>query len=91
MSKRAQDKLQSLIELIRKEQYPAWLANIMLVMKENGKVRVCIDFRDLNGECPKDEFPFSITDVMINNTCGFERMSSLDSFSGHNQIKNIPK
>ena len=28
-----------------------------------------------------------ITDVMIDNTCGFERMSFMDGFSGYNQIK----
>ena len=32
----------------------------------------------------------SITDVMIDNTCGFERMSFMDEFSGYNQIKMYP-
>ena len=30
-------------------RYVQWLANIVPVMKKNGKLRVCVDFRDLNG------------------------------------------
>ena len=48
---------------------------------------ICIDFRDLNEACAKDEFPLPITDVMIDNTYGFERMSFMDGFSGYNEIK----
>ena len=29
-------------------------------------------------------------DVMIDNTCGFERMSFMDGFSEYNQIKMYP-
>jgi len=63
---------------IREEQHPDWVANIVPVLKKNGKIRVCIDYCDLNAACPKDEFPLPITDVMIDNTCGFERMSFMD-------------
>ena len=76
---------------IREEQHPDWVSNIVLVTKKNRKIRVCIDFRDLNAACPKDEFPLPITDVMIDNTCGFERMSFMDGFSGYNQIKMYPE
>jgi len=50
-----------------------------------------IDYCDLNTACLKDEFPLAITDVMIDNTCGFERMSFMDGFSGYNQIKMYPE
>jgi len=60
------------------------------VLKKNRKIRVCIDFRDLNAACPKDEYPLHITDIMIDNTCGFEKMSFMDGFSGYNQIKMHP-
>ena len=79
-----QSEVRKLIDsgFIREEQHPDWVANIVLVAKKNGKIRICIDFRDLNEACPKDEFPLPITDVMIDNTCGFERISFMDGFSG---------
>ncbi|KAJ8619839.1 hypothetical protein MRB53_028368 [Persea americana] len=79
------------VGFIREEQHPEWLANIVPVTKKNGQIKVCIDYRDLNNACPKDEFPLSIPEVMINNTCGFERMTFTDGFSGYNQIKMNPE
>lgn len=37
--------------------YPAWLANLIMFKKKNGKWSICIDFTSLNKACPKDEFP----------------------------------
>jgi len=45
----------------------------------------------MNVVCPKDEFPLLFTDVMIDNSCSFERMSFMDGFLGYNQIKMYPK
>ena len=60
------------------------------MLKKYIKIRVCVDFCDLNAACPKDEFSLPITDVMINNTCGFERISFMDGFSEYNQIQMHP-
>jgi len=48
--KAIETKVHKLIEcdFIREEQHPDWVANIILVLKKNRKIRVCIDFRDLN-------------------------------------------
>ena len=77
-----QSEVKKLIDsgFIRKEQHPNWVANIVPVTKKNGKIWICINFCDLNEACPKDEFSLPITDVMIGNTCGFERMSFMDGF-----------
>ena len=60
-------------DFIREEQHPDQVANIVPVFKKNEKIRICIDFRDLNTACLKDKFSLSITDVMTDNTCGFIR------------------
>jgi len=75
---------------VREEQYPNWVGNIIFVLKKNGNIRVCIDFCNLSIACPKDEFPLLTTDVMIDNMYGSKRISFMDGFSGHNQIKMHP-
>ena len=55
-------------DFIREEQHPDWIANIVPVLKKNGKIEVYIDYRDVSTVCPKGEFPLPITDVMIDNT-----------------------
>ena len=72
---------------VREKQHPDRVANVVPVPKKNEKIRICIDYHDLNDTYPKDEFPLPITDVMIDNTCDFERMSFMDGFLGYNQIK----
>lgn len=39
---------------IRPIRYVEWLLNIVLVMKKNNKLRVFIDFHNLNMITPKD-------------------------------------
>ena len=38
--------------------------------KGTGKIRICVDFRDLNKATPKDEYPMPIADILINNASG---------------------
>ena len=48
--------------------YPRWVANVVLVPKKDGKVRTCVDYRDLNRASPKDDFPLPHINVMVDNT-----------------------
>ena len=59
----------------------------MPVPKNDGKERMCMDFRDLNKACPKDNFPLPHIDVLVDNIAGSALMSFMDDFSGYNQIK----
>ena len=66
--------------VIREIFFSKWLANTMVVKKKNGKWRVCVDFTDLNWACPKDSFPISKIDQLVDATYGHPRMSFLDAF-----------
>ena len=67
--------------------HTVWLANIVPVRKKNGQIRVCVDFRDLNNACPKDDFPLSNLDMIIDTTANHEMFSFMNGFSDYNQIK----
>ena len=67
-------------------KYPTWISNIVPVKKKNGQMRVCVDFRDLNNACPKDDFPLPITEIMVDATTGHGRLTFMDGSSGYNQI-----
>nr|KYP75603.1 Transposon Ty3-G Gag-Pol polyprotein [Cajanus cajan] len=68
-------------------QYPEWLANIVPILKKNGKMRVCVDYRDLNRPSPKDDFPLPHINVLVDNTSTNTVFSFMDGYSGYNQIK----
>ncbi|GAA0157369.1 hypothetical protein LIER_38444 [Lithospermum erythrorhizon] len=86
-------EVNKLIEVgfVREVRYPTWLANIVPVKKKNGQIRVCMDFRDLNHGCPKDDFLLPITEWMIDATTGHEALTFMDGSSGYNQMIMAPK
>ena len=71
--------------------YPEWLANVVLVPKKDGKVRMCLDFQDLNKASLKDDFPLPHIDVLVDNIAVYALLSFMDGFSGYNQIKMAPE
>uniref|UniRef100_A0A2N9IIW6 Integrase catalytic domain-containing protein n=1 Tax=Fagus sylvatica TaxID=28930 RepID=A0A2N9IIW6_FAGSY len=61
------------------------------VKKKNGQIRCCVDFRNLNKACPKDEFPLPNMDLLIDSAPGHAMFSFMDGFSGYNQIFMSPR
>ena len=71
---------------IREVKYPEWLANVVVIMKKGGKLRVCVDYKDLNEACPKDIFPLPRIDQIVDAFAGHGMVSFLNAFSGYHQI-----
>jgi hypothetical protein len=83
------DEIHRLLEanFIRPCRYAEWVSNIVPVeKKESGKLRICIDFHNLNRATPKDEYPMPIADTLINNASRNKIISFLDGNAGYNQI-----
>uniref|UniRef100_A0A2N9G772 Integrase catalytic domain-containing protein n=1 Tax=Fagus sylvatica TaxID=28930 RepID=A0A2N9G772_FAGSY len=76
---------------IKPIQHPRWLSNIVPMKKKNGQIRCCVDFRNLNKACPKDEFPLPNMDLLIDLAAGHAMFSFMDGFSGYNQIFMSPR
>ena len=50
---------------IKEVYHPKWLANPVLVRKKSGKWRMCVNYTGLNKACPKDPFPLSCIDQIV--------------------------
>ncbi|GKV12837.1 hypothetical protein SLEP1_g23931 [Rubroshorea leprosula] len=74
------------VGFIRTARYSEWLSNIVPIVKKNGKLRVCIDFRNLNLVTPKDEYPMPVADLLVDGVARHRILSFMDGYSGYNQI-----
>ena len=54
--------------------YPQWVANVVQVPKKDGKVRMCVDYRDLNKAGPKDDFPLPHINVLASRLTSKDRV-----------------
>jgi hypothetical protein len=70
-------------KFIRPCRYADWISNIVPAKKKGTKkLRVCIDFRDLNKATPKDEYPMPIADFLVNSASRHRVLSFLDGNVG---------
>ena len=70
---------------IREVFNPNWLINVVMV-KNNSKWRMCVDFTDLNKACLKNSFPLPRIDQLVDSTTGHNLLRFMDVFFGYNQI-----
>ncbi|XP_027156819.1 uncharacterized protein LOC113757958 [Coffea eugenioides] len=73
-------------KMIHEVQYPTWLSNPVMVKKDTGGWRMCVDFTDLNKACPKDCYPLPRIDALVDAAMGYEILCFLDAFKGYHQI-----
>jgi hypothetical protein len=68
-----------------------WVSNLVPIDKKQGTIHVCIDYRDINKACPKDNFPTPFVDQIVNDCTRSEIFSLMDGFSRYNQINIVPE
>jgi hypothetical protein len=74
-------------DFIKEVFHPEWLANPVLVRKKNSNEwRMCVDYTDLNKDCPKDPFGLPRIDQVIDSTARCDLLCFLDCYSGYHQI-----
>jgi len=71
---------------IRQCRYAEWISSVVPMYKKNGKVRVCIDFRDLNKGTLMDSYPMHVADMLIDAAARHKVISFMDGNAGYNQI-----
>jgi hypothetical protein len=57
---------------------------VLVEKKNTGKIRVCVDFHNLNKVTPKDEYPMPVVEVLINGASGHKMISFLDGNASYN-------
>jgi hypothetical protein len=78
------------LEIIQPCCYADWVSNIIPVEKKNmGKIRICVDIRNLNRATPKDEYPMPVADLLIDTALGNKVISFLDGNAGYKQIFTV--
>lgn len=58
--------------------------------KKQGTIKVCVDNRDVNKACPKDNYPTLYINQIVDDCAENEIFSFMDGFSVYNQIKLLP-
>ena len=51
-------------------RFSKWLANLVLVRKKSGEIRLCVDFRNLNQVSLKDNYPLPKMDHILQRVVG---------------------
>jgi hypothetical protein len=72
-------------------RYSEWVANLVPMRKNNGEIRLCVDFRNLNRSSKKYNYPLPKMEHILQRETGSSRMSMIDGFSGYNQISVLPE
>jgi len=65
-------------------RYSKWVSNIVPTRKKSGEIRLCIEFRNLNKDSLKENYPLPKMDHILQMVVGSSRISLLDGFLGYN-------
>src|SRR6266480_3603279 len=86
-----EEELQRMLQqgIIEKSR-SSWASLVVLVKKKNGKLRFCVDYRQLNAVTKKDSYPIPRIDDMLDSLGNSAWFSSLDLASGYWQVEMHP-
>ena len=75
-----QKELQKMLAagIIAPTRHSSWCSKLVMFRKKNGLIRICIDFRNLNTSCLKDNYPFPDMETLLQIVMGLGMMSMLN-------------
>jgi hypothetical protein len=63
----------------------------MVVLKKNGKLKICVDYKNLNVAPKKDPYPLPFIDHVLNTIARHDADSFLDGYFGYTIMQNTKK
>ncbi|GKD37484.1 hypothetical protein Tco_1257691 [Tanacetum coccineum] len=84
-AKAIQAEVQKLVEagIMCEVYYHDWLSNPVMVKKQDGSWRMCVDFTNLNKAYPQDCYPLTKIDWKVESLCGYPFKCFLDAYKGY--------
>lgn len=73
--------------IVKQREPTRWVNSMVTVIKPNGKIRICIDPRDLNRAILREHFPLKTVVEVATRMPGAKIFSKLDATSGFLQTK----
>jgi hypothetical protein len=76
---------------IKHVEEATWLSPIVVVLKKNGKLIICVDFKKFNVATKKEPYPLPFMNEVIYTIARHEVYKFLDGSFGYHQISIAPK
>ena len=88
MFEEVRNHLQQLLTagIIRRSHSP-WSSNVVICRKKDGKLRMCIDYRQLNSRTVKDSYALPRSEEILDALGGNTYFTVLDQKSGYHQLE----
>ena len=80
------DRMEQLGVIIKQEEPTPWVSSMVTVVKPNGKLRVCIDPKDLNKAIQREHYPLKTIEEVVAEIPEAKIFTKLDATSGFWQI-----
>jgi hypothetical protein len=87
------EELDKLLEarFIKPVETTEWVSPVVLALKENGKLRVCINYKALNKIMKKDHYLLLVCEQILDEVTGHEMYTFRDGYKGYHQVKIAPE
>ena len=80
--KKELNRMEEIGVVVKQKDPTRWVNSMVVVRKPNGKIRLCIDPRDLNKAVQREHFPLKTVEEVVSQMPGAKVFSRLDAVSG---------